>query len=180
MATTTASPDGTTSPDNWTLAAGASKVAAVALPDDDITTYLNSTTTINTVQTFTVSPALTVGDTITEITLTARLSRDTQNTNVTIGYSFTPNGGGTQTGTSGTIQATVTWTDYTYTHSGLSVVWGSAMTIFIQNIQARDARLTSFYVTITYTPGAGGGGQPMVARARQVPGMRRPHGRQGW
>ncbi len=160
MATTTAQVTATTTPSDWNLAAGASKVAAVTQPDDDITTYLNSTTTNNTVQTFTVSPALTVGDTITQIVLTARLSRDTQNTNVTIGYSFTPNGGGTQTGTSGTIQAVAAWTDYTYTHSGLSVVWGSAMTIFIQNIQARDARLTSFYVTITYTPGSGGSTQP--------------------
>ncbi len=151
MTTVTASPDGTTSPNNWTLAAGASKVAAVALPDDDVTTYLKSTTTNNTVQTFTVSPALTVGDTITEITLTARMSRTSQNTDFVIGYSFTPNGGGTQTGTSGTLIAVDPWTDYTYTHSGLSVVWGSDLTIFIRNIQAREARLTSFYVTITYT-----------------------------
>ena len=160
MATLTAQVAATTTPSDWNLAAGASKVAAVTQPDDDLTTYLNSTTTNNTVQTFTVTPALSVGDTITQIVLTARLSRDTQNTNVTIGYSFTPNGGGTQTGTSGTIQAVNTWTDYTYTHSGLSVVWGSAMTIFIQNTQARDARITSFYVTITYTPAAGGSGQP--------------------
>lgn len=33
-------------------------------------------------------------------------------------------------------------------------------------------------LVVDYTPAAAG--QPTVARARQVPGMRRPHGHQGW
>lgn len=182
MATTTASPDGTTSPDNWTLAAGASKVAAVALPDDDATTYLNSGTTIDTVQTFTVTPSgISSGDTITQIDIAHRHRKNPAGSNVdhVTGYSFTPQGGGTQTGESGTFVA-ASWDTNTYTHSGLSVLWGSGLTLYIKNTQARDMYLSTISVTITYTPGGGGGGQPMVARARQVPGMRRPHGRQGW
>ncbi|MBP6786278.1 MAG: hypothetical protein KA170_01715 [Candidatus Promineofilum sp.] len=160
MATTTTQASGTTSPDDWTLAAGATKAAAVNQPDDDATTYLRSTTSNNTVQTFTLTPALSSGDTITAITLTARMSRTSQNTDFVIGYAFTPSGGGTQTGESTTQTSTATWTDFTYTHSSLSVLWGSGLTLYIKNVQAREARISTFYATITYTPGSGGSTQP--------------------
>lgn len=44
----------TTTPDNWTLGAGASKVAAVALPDDGDTSYINAAVN-NTEQKFQVA-----------------------------------------------------------------------------------------------------------------------------
>lgn len=181
MATTTLSPDGVTTPDDWTLAVGASKVAAVASPDDDATSYINSGTTINTVQTFTVTPTgIAVGDTITQIDITHRHRRNFSGSNVNhvTGYSFTPQGGGTQSGESGTF-VSGGWTTDTYTHAGLSVLWGSGLILYIKNTQARDMYLSTISVTITYTPGAVSG-QPMVVRARLVPGMRKAPGRQGW
>ena len=75
MATTTAEVNGTTSPDNWTLAAGASKQAAVNSPDDDAASYIDSSNTSGTIQTFTVTPALNQGDTITQIDITVRAKR---------------------------------------------------------------------------------------------------------
>lgn len=157
MSTTTPTPTGTTSPDNWTLTAGASKVAAVATPDDDATSYLSSGTTTDTVQTFTYSPSLSTGDTITQIAITARTNRAGSNVNFVLGYSFNKNGGGTQSGESGTLVAVAGWNNDTYTHSGLSAVWGSSLTVYIKNTQNRDMRLTTLTVTITYTPGGGGG-----------------------
>lgn len=180
MSTTTPTPTGTTSPDNWTLGAGASKAAAVTAPDDDDTSYIDSGGSANTVQTFTYSPSLSTGDTITQIDITVRSKRTGgQNANHVFGYSFTPNGGGTQTQESGNNTATNTWADNSYSFTGLSVVWGSGLTVYVKNTQNRSMAVTTVSITITYTPGAGGG-QPMVARARLVPGMRRAHGRQGW
>lgn len=43
-------------------------------------------------------------------------------------------------------------------------------------IPSQAAKLDIVYTT----GGGGGGGQPMIARARLVPGLRRPHTRQGW
>lgn len=180
MSTTTPTPTGTTSPDNWTLTAGASKVAAVATPDDDATSYLSSGTTANTVQTFTTSPSLSTGDTITQIEITARARRSGgSNANFVLGYAFTPNGGGSQSD-EGTFHTGLNaWNTFTTTFSSLSVVWGSGLTFYIKNTQGKSVDVSTLTLTITYTPG-GGSGQPMIARARLVPGMRRPHGRQGW
>lgn len=156
MAFVTVEVSSVASPDNWTLAAGASKVAAVSLPDDDASTYINSGGTTNTVQTFTLSPPLSPGDIITAITLVARISRPSSNVNHVIGYSFTPQGGGVQAGESGTLVAFAGWNNETYNHSGLSVAWGSGMTIYIKNTQNRDMWLSTFSALITYTPGANG------------------------
>ena len=61
MAVITAEVNGTTTPDDWTLAAGVSKQAAVNSPDDDTASYIDSTNTSGTIQTFTVAPALNQG-----------------------------------------------------------------------------------------------------------------------
>ena len=179
MATITVAASGTTTPDDWTLSAGGSKVLAVAQPDDDATSYLASGTTSSTYQWFTCSPGLGAGDTITEIVLRIRARRGGANDcNVAIGYSFTPDGGGTQAAESGNLLTVTAWGDFSFTSSGLSVVWGSGFRLSIRNTQARNAHLTTFYAEITYTAAAAG--QPMVSRARAVPGTRRPHGHQGW
>lgn len=157
MATETVAAGGLGSPDDWSLAAGATKMAAVALPDDDGTSYITSTTTINTRQVFTCTPSvITTGSTITQVDVKARGVRGgANNVDFYMGYSFTPNGGGSQSGTSGTLTAVSAQTDFTYTHSGLSVAWGSALTIWIENLQAFNMRCTTFYVVLTYTPGGG-------------------------
>lgn len=162
MSTETVQATGTTTPNNWTLGAGASKQAAVNTPDDDATSYVNSGATINTVQTFTLSPAaLTAGDTVTQMAVNVRYKRGgASNVDFVAGYSFTPSGGGTQTGESGTLTGTTSWQSSTYTHSGLSVVWGSGLTLYCKNTQARDCQISTLDVTITYTAGSGGGTQP--------------------
>lgn len=158
MATELCAMAATTTPDNWTLGAGASKVAAVAAPDDDDTTYINSGTSNGTEQRFTVSPSsIQVGDTITQIDIAARNLRDHgSNPTFKLGYSFTPNGGGTQTGESNDITSTLTWKTDTYTHSGLSVVWGSGLVVWIKITLARNMRCSTLQITLTYTPAAGG------------------------
>lgn len=161
MATVTAQVAATTTPDNWTLGAGASKVVAVTAPDDDDTTYINSGTTNGTEQRFTVTPgSISVGDTITQIDIDARNVRDHgSNPTFKLGYSFTPNGGGTQTGESTDITSTTSWKTDTYTHSSLSAVWGSGLVIWIKITLARNMRCSTLQITLTYTP-ASGGGQP--------------------
>lgn len=165
MATTTAQASGTTTPDDWTLAAGASKTAAVALPDNETTSYIQSGATPGTYQTFTFAPDLSVGDTITEVVVYARCKRGgASDCTFRVGYAFTPNGGGSQTNEVGigVLEATVNYADFSFTDSGLSVVWGSNFTAWIRNTQARQLHCTTFYIGLTYTP-AGGGGVPVKA-----------------
>ena len=75
MAVTTAEVNGTTTPNDWILSTGVSKESAVNSPDDDATSYIDSSNTSGTIQTFTVTPALNQGDTITQIDITARAKR---------------------------------------------------------------------------------------------------------
>ena len=163
MSTETIQVSGTTSPDNWSLAAGASKQAAVNQPDDDATSYLSSGVTSNTEQHFTLSPAaLAIGDTITQIDIYARGRRPGAgaNANFVVGYSLALQGGGTATGESGTLTTTNTWTDFSYSDTGLSALFGGSLTLYVKNTQARDAWITTLYCTITYTPG-GATAQPV-------------------
>jgi hypothetical protein len=186
MATTIAQAVGTTTPDDWTLAAGASKAAAVNQPDDDASSYIRSGTTVDTYQYFTCSPGLSAGDVITQIVGVVRARRGgTSDAQFLIGYRFTPQGGGTHSEesglpSSGYFESTSAWTTFSRAFSVPSVAWGSGLALWVRNTQARRVDVTTFYAEITYTPVATGDGQPMVARARLVPGMRRPHGHQGW
>jgi hypothetical protein len=161
--------NGVTTPDNWTLMAGASKVAAVASLDDEATSYIRSGTTIQTYQTFTCAPPLTAADVITAIIIRARCRRGgTSDCTLRLGYSFTPQGGGTQTNESvaGAMNAGVNWADFSFTDSGLSVAWGSGMTFWIRNTQGRNLDCTTLYAEITYTPGATAAAGPMVNALR--------------
>ena len=181
MTTITVQMAGTTSPDNWELVAGASKQAAVNQPDDDTTSYIRSGTTIDTHQTFTCSPALVAGDTITAITIYARCRRGgASDANFRVGYAFTPSGGGSQTAESAGLTGTTNFADFNFSATGLSAVWGSGLTFWIRNTQARQVHCTTLYAEIVYTPAPTGDGQPTVARTRNVPGMGRAHGWQGW
>lgn len=156
---------GTTTPDDWVLMAGASKVAAVSSPDDEDSSYIRSPATTQTYQYFTCSPGLSAGDTITQIDVVARAKRGgASDCTFRIGYQFTPQGGGSQTGESGigALTATSSYADHTYTHSGLSVAWGSGLVIWIRNTQDRFVSLTTLEVQITYTP-VSGGGMPIKA-----------------
>ena len=167
MATTTAQANGTAAPDNWTLVAGASKHAAVNAPDDDATSYVDSDNVTNTQQRWTYSPSLTTGDTITAVQINARYRRGgASDANFTLTYAFTINGGGTQTGTSGTITSATAWQSGNYTHSGLSAVWGSGFYVQAQNTQARKVHISTLEVVITYTAGAGGGVMRLVLPVR--------------
>jgi hypothetical protein len=63
------------SPNGWTLTAGATKQAAVALPGDDATTYISSTGTANTQQQFALadtSSSMKSQDVITGVTVFSR------------------------------------------------------------------------------------------------------------
>jgi len=143
---------GTTAPDNWNLISGASKVAAVATPDDGNTTYISSTTTDENVQTFTASPSLPSGATISQVAIRVRAQRGgASNAAFVVGYSFAKQGGGTQSGESGTLTSTSSYADYTYTHSGLSANWGSGFTFYLRNTQTRAVYVTTVEVELTYT-----------------------------
>ena len=154
MAVTTAEVNGTTTPDDWTLAAGASKHAAVNSPDDDTASYIDSSNTSGTVQTFTVTPALNQGDTITQIEINIRAKRGgTLDANYVVRYSFTPQGGGTQSGQSTAFTAGTNWGNPTFTDTGLAVLWGNNFTVNVRNTQGRRVLVTTLNLTITYTPG---------------------------
>ena len=169
MATTTAEVNGTTSPDNWILAAGASKQAAVNSPDDDAASYIDSSNTSGTIQTFTVTPALSQGDTITQIDITVRAKRGgTLDANYVVGYSFTPQGGGTQTGQSMTLTAATNWSNPVFTDSGLSVPWGSDLTVNVRNTQGRRVFVTTLNITITYAPGPTGPAAAVFAHTHRM------------
>ena len=71
MAVTTAEVNGTTTPNDWILSTGVSKESAVNSPDDDATSYIDSSNTSGTIQTFTVTPALNQGEPLTQIGRTA-------------------------------------------------------------------------------------------------------------
>jgi hypothetical protein len=169
MAVTIAEVTGTTTPNDWTLSAGASKPEAVHSPDDDATSYIDSSTTSGTVQTFTVTPVLNQGDTITQIAVAVRAKRGaTLDANYAVGYSFTPQGGGTQSGQSVTFTAEANWGTSFFTDSSLSVLWGSNLTVNVRNMQARRVLVTTLTLTITYTPGPSGPAAGVVAHTHRI------------
>lgn len=169
---------------DWTLDAGADEVTAVQYggSHDDDTSKIQSLNSIGSTQVYDCTVGgLAVGDTVTQVDVIARCKRAlSADAGFTIGYSFTLSPSGTQSGTSGTQTSTSTWTTFTYTHSGLSAVYGSGFTLTITTTQTRYLECSTLYADVTYTPAAGGAGQPYTARVRLVPGMGRAHGHQGW
>lgn len=163
MAVITVQANGVTTPDNWSLGAGASKWAAVNQPDDDASSYIASGTTLDTYQWFTFAPGLSAGDTITQIVANVRARRGgASDARFLVGYRFTPSGGGTQSEesglpSSGYFEATASFGNFSRTFSVPGVVWGSNLALWVRNTQSRNVHVTTLYVEITYTPVAGGG-----------------------
>ena len=177
MATETLAATGGGSPYDW-LAYGSTALTAVALPDDDAGSYIDNDAVDDCVMTYTTSPvSLTSGAVVSQVQVVARVIRGESNRGFAIGYYFTLQGGGTQSGESSGLSTNNSWTTNTYTHSGLSAVYGSDFTFWIRNNTPHQMKCTTLYAVVTFTPADG---HPAVARARLVPGMRRPHGSQGW
>lgn len=140
---------------NWILIAGDTKVIAVALPDNDTTSYIASGTTINTVQQFALSnPSASIASnaTINSVTYYVRTLRGgTNNVNFTVTVVL-----GADTTASGTLTATNAWATLSGTLArpgGGS--WSKAdltsSEIRIQNTQARTMYCTTLYLAIDYT-----------------------------
>lgn len=157
--------DAVIAPDNWTLGSGASKVAAVQSPDDDDTSYVNSGTSAGTQQWFTMAnpSAIGAGDTINSVSIIARCRRG-GGTNANYRCGLNVNGGTQADGADRTAGAAYANTTETFTLNPDSAAWSlsdlNGLRIGIANLQARDVRLTTFYVSIDYTPA----GQPARKR----------------
>lgn len=152
------------------------------MPNDDATSYLNSGTTTNTIQYFTTTPSIPAGATISDVQILGRIKRGgASDCTLRVGYLFILAGGETQTGESdaGALTATTNYSDISYSHTGLSAIWGAALVFWIRNTQNRSIHCTTLYaqITYTYTPPTG---YPVATRARYVPGYGQSHGRQGW
>lgn len=157
--------DAVIAPDDWTLGAGASKVAAVQSPDDDDTSYINSGTSAGTQQWFTMAnpAAIGAGDAINSVSITARCKRGgATSANYRAGCNVS---GGTQAdGVNRTAGASYADTTETFALNPDAGAWTfsdlEGLRIGIAILQTRDVRCTSFYVTIDYTPA----GQPARKR----------------
>lgn len=154
MATETLAMSATSTPNNWTLGAGADKVAAVAANDDD-TSYINSGGTNGTQQQFAVADpsVLADADTISSVAVRATCKRGgSNNANyiVTVVVGANTTDGATQTSTSAYAQTTDTFaTDPAGGPWSKSDV--TALEVRIRNAQARDVRCTQLDVVVTFT-----------------------------
>lgn len=140
--------------DNWTLAAGSTKVVAVQTPDDDSTSYINSGTTISTLQRYTLASPVDIqsGDTINSVTVYfrhIRLSTPAGNIRALVYL------GGAQTAST-TITTGGSWTT---SSEALARPGGGSwaysdlanLEVAVQNGQTRDVGCTTLYVEIDYT-----------------------------
>ncbi len=141
---------------NWTLGAGASKVAAVNTPDDDDTSYIASGTTSGTTQQFTVAnpSQVSANAVINFVRIVARCKRGgAQNCNFVVStvLSASSTDGASQTGATSYAN---TQDDFTTKPGGGSWTLTDLqnLEIKIRNTQARDLRCTTFYVIVDYTP----------------------------
>lgn len=148
------------SPDSWTLGAGASKVVAVATNDGD-TSFINSGTTNGTQEQFSTNDPATIGagDAIASVAIRATCKRGgSQNANyvVTAVVGANTSAGATQTSTS--VYAETTDTFATKPGGGAwTLADVQALEVRIQNAQGRDVRCTLLVVDVTYTPAPVGG-----------------------
>ncbi len=141
-------------PNNWTLSAGASKPAAVASPDDDATSYISSGTSNNTQQQFAVADSVLPSTAaISSVVLKSRCKRGgAQNVNfqMTAVLGASTSAGASQTGTS----AFAAFSD-TFASKPGGGAWTpsdvNSLEIRIQNTQARDLQCTTFCVEVNYT-----------------------------
>jgi len=154
VATETLVCDAVGTTDNWTLAAGSTKVAAVATDDGD-TSRIESGTTSDTIQQFTLAnpTAIASGDTINSVTLYAVCKRGgTPPGNYTVSAVL---GGNTSDGTSRTSGASYAATSETFTTKPGGGAWTltdvNNLVLQIRNTQTRNILATQLYAVVDYT-----------------------------
>jgi hypothetical protein len=154
VATETLVCDAVGSTDNWSLAAGSTKVAAVATNDGD-TSRIESGTTSNTIQQFTLAnpTAIASGDTINSVTLYAVCKRGgTPPGDYTVSAVL---GGNTSDGTSRTSGASYAETSETFTTKPGGGAWTltdvNNLVLQIRNTQTRNILATQLYAVVDYT-----------------------------
>jgi hypothetical protein len=156
MATETLVLSSVGTPDGWILAAGSSKVAACQTPDDDLSSYIRSTTTTGNNQRFVLSDSVNIRarDTINHVTVRIRHRRagapaGNIRSFLAIGSDII-NGALVTTGAS--------WLDQTvqYNDAPGSTGWTleqvNALEVGIVNGQNRDVYCTTIEVVVNYTP----------------------------
>jgi hypothetical protein len=167
MAQETLALTATTTPDNWTLGAGASKVAAVATPDDGDTSYINNAVN-NTEQKFQVAaPAVVTTNDLINFVRIVTVARSTS----TLASFFTKlfYSASTSTGTTRTNVPTSYTTlndDYAFAPDGGAWTLTKLQSLFasVRMAANRDMRVTSLYVVVDYTAGQN------VSASEGVPG----------
>ncbi len=151
--------------DQWALAAGADKVVAVAAPDDDATTRITEDT-VNHRQSYTLTAATvatlkSVADSVTSVAVTSRGNKSGATTET---YKHFLRLGGTDSdGISNTLTSGV-WTTQgpeTVTRPGggsWALVDFDTLEVGIVKDQdgANLAQVSTLYITVTYSPRAGG------------------------
>lgn len=145
-----------TAPDNWTLGAGASKVAAVALPGDGDTSYISAAVN-NTEQKFqAAAPAVvTAADVINFVRIvtagrsTSLLSSFRVGTAVGVGTALA------NIRTNVPTSYTTFNDDFALAPDGGAWTLTKLQSLFVRLVLAanRDMRVTSFYVVVDYTAG---------------------------
>jgi hypothetical protein len=157
VATETLVCDAVGSTDNWSLAAGSTKVAAVATDDGD-TSRIESGTTSGTIQQFTLAnPAnIASGDTINSVTLYAVCKRGgTPPGNYTVSAVL---GANTTDGTSRTSGASYAETSETFSARPGGGAWTltdvNNLVLQIRNTQTRNILATQLYAVVDYTVAA--------------------------
>lgn len=153
MATLTVYPTALGTTSNWTANTG-TKLAAVALPNDDATTYISGAA-IGVVQQFTCNPiSISAGSVITSIDVVARVQRLlAETTRFTVGYSFLRENGSTKSDTSAVQFAPASWTTGTTTIAiASSPRWAGQFVLTITSGTTGTTLCSTLYATITYTP----------------------------
>lgn len=158
MATITLYPTSTASPNSWVLAGGASKMAAVATNDGDIS-YIHSTTSHNIYQAFSVDTSGVLGptDTILSFILYARCApNSTSGSGFVLRCSYDIAGGGTRNFASSTLYTPNNFVGvyqlYAAGDGGFSDLFGGNLKIRIDKLAGGRINCTEFYVVIGYTP----------------------------
>jgi hypothetical protein len=167
MAQETLALTATTTPDNWTLGAGASKVAAVALPDDADTSYISAAVN-NTEQKYQVAaPVVVTASDLINFVRIVTVARSTS----TLASFFTKLFYSASTGTSAThTNVPTSYTtfndDFTLAPDGGAWTLTKLQSLFasVRMAANRDMRATSLYVVVDYTAGQN------VSASEGVPG----------
>ena len=156
MPTATIQVAAVTSPDDWTLGAGADKVVAVNLPDDADTSYIHGTAEPSVEQYSLEAHSIPVGSTINSVSAVGRVKgHSVADPWFKLGVYLAGN-----STLSATITGTASYADYTKALArpgggAWSVADIAAVEVLIHQVtglSARFARCTSLYVVVDYTP----------------------------